>query len=174
MKKTKRKKIGTGKAVLLCAVLMSILLGNGQMVKAESNLGEKLVVEEPIEFVDNEGNVMAIFIPYSEDNPAPTGFEKATSHYVDVELSGGNYGYLDNIYSLKHGDKIDFNITISPQASSYIGLYNRNTGLCGFPSESLSSTGWNGNLVVNGDGKYSLAFDNVSNIKARYTGTYTL
>ena len=75
---------------------------------------------------------------------------------------------------LKHGDKIDFNITISPQASSYIGLYNRNTGLCGFPSESLSSTGWNGNLVVNGDGKYSLAFDNVSNIKARYTGTYTL
>ena len=50
------------------------------MVKAEANLGEKLVVEEPIEFVDNEGNVMAIFIPYSEDNPAPTGFEKATSH----------------------------------------------------------------------------------------------
>ena len=65
MKKTKRKKIGTGKAVLFCAVLMSILLGNGQMVKAEANLGEKLVVEEPIEFVDNEGNVMAIFIPYS-------------------------------------------------------------------------------------------------------------
>ncbi len=54
--------------MLLCAVLMSILLGNGQMVKAEANLGEKLVVEEPIEFVDNEGNVMAIFIPYSPDS----------------------------------------------------------------------------------------------------------
>ena len=59
------------KAVLLCAVLMSVLLGNEQVAKAETGADEKLVVEEAIDFVDDEGNVMATFIPYSEDDPAP-------------------------------------------------------------------------------------------------------
>lgn len=173
MRKIEMEK-GTRKVVLLCAVLMGILLGNSQIVKAEIRADEKLVIEDAIDFIDDEGNVIATFTPYSEDDPAPAEFGKAVSHNVDVELGAGRSGYLENIYSLKHGDRIDFNITISPQASSQIGLYNRNTGLFGFPTGSLSSTGWNGYLTVNGDGRYSLAFDNLSNVRARYKGTYTL
>lgn len=151
-------------------VLTGILLGSGQTAKAE----EKMYVEGAVDFVDEEGNVMATFIPYSEDDPAPSDLGRATSYPVDVKVGGYRSGYLSNIYELKHGHRIDTSISISPQVSSNIGLYNRDTKVYGFPEGGLSSSGWYGYIVVNGDGKYSLAFRNNSDTEATYKGTYSL
>ena len=78
------------------------------------------------------------------------------------------------MFVLKDGHRIDLNIVINPQVSSNIGLYNHVTGKYGWPAGGLSSSVWNGYIIVNGDGDYSLAFCNNTNITTTYKGTYTL
>lgn len=162
------------KAVLLCAVLMSVLLGNEQVAKAETGADEKLVVEEAIDFVDDEGNVMATFIPYSEDDPAPDKPGRTTTHSVNFTVFAYEKCCSSRVFVLKDGHRIDLNIVINPQVSSNIGLYNHVTGKYGWPAGGLSSSVWNGYIIVNGDGDYSLAFCNNTNITTTYKGTYTL
>lgn len=170
MKKIKVKRTKIAKIALASVILTGIFGGSCQTAKAE----EKMHIEGAVDFVDAEGNVMATFIPYSEENPAPSELKRATAYQVDVKLGGHLNGYLSNIYELEHEHRIDTNISINPNASSNIGLYNRDTKIYGFPAGGLSSVGWNGYIVVNGNGKYSLAFSNNSDTEVTYKGSYSL
>ena len=42
-----------------------------------------------------------------------------------------------NMITIPDGDEISMNITISPQVSSNVGLYNHNTQTYGWPKASL-------------------------------------
>lgn len=127
-----------------------------------------------VEKEEINGEVMAVFTPYSETNPAPDELVKSTRVNVGFSLEGYHQGYLSNQYNLNDGDEISMNITISPQVSSNVGLYNHNTQTYGWPAGGLSSSGWYGVLTVSGNGKYSMAFKNNSNTTANYSGSYTL
>lgn len=169
----KKRVLTFGKATLITAVVIGVLLGNFQIVNASGKEEEIAETEEAIEITDENGEVMAIFIPYSENNPAPSEFTRATEVSVNTSLEGYKRGFLSNIYSFNDGQRIQLNITISPQVSSNIGLYNRNTDSFGFPAGGLSSSGWYGTLEVVGSGRYSLAFQNNSGTTTTYKGSYS-
>lgn len=162
------------KTVMYCLVVMSILLGNSQVVKAENKIEEISYMEGTVDFVDEDGNVIATYIPYSEENQEPSKLGRSSTYPVDVSLGGYSVGYLSNIYSLNRGNRIALNIVIDPQVTCTIGLYNRNTEQYVFPAGGVSSAGWTGYLIVNSDGRYSLAFENQSNISTTFKGTYSL
>lgn len=170
MREIRVKRTKIAKIALACAVLAGVFCGSCQTARAE----EKMHVEGAVDFVDEEGNVMATFIPYSEEDPAPGDLGRATTHSVNVKVGGHLIAYASNIYELEDGHRIDTNISIDPQVSSNIGLYNRDTKQFGWPAGGLSSLGWYGYIVVNGDGKYSLAYRNNSDIETTYKGSYSL
>jgi len=124
-------------------------------------------------YASENGEVMAIFTPYSESNPAPSKLARDTKVNVNCSVPGRQQGYLSNIYYFSGGQKLQLNITINPQVSSNVGLYNRDTNSFGFPEGGLSSSGWYGTLEVSNSGRYSLAFRNNSGTTANYTGSYT-
>ena len=131
-------------------------------------------VQNVVEFIDGEGNVIATFTPYSETDPAPSELQRTTTYIVDVQLGGNMSGALGNVYTLSDGHRIDLNITIDPQVSCNIGLFNNDSNVFGFPAGGLSSSGWYGYITVHGDGRYSLAFKNNSSTTTTFKGTYTL
>lgn len=170
MREIRVKRTKIAKIALACAVLAGVFCGSCQTARAE----EKMHVEGAVDFVDEEGNVMATFIPYSEEDPAPSEFGRATSYKVDFAVNGYDKFCVIRVFELKHGHRIDTNITIDPQVSSNIGLFNHTTGTYGWPAGGLSSSGWYGYIIVNGDGHYSLAFMNNTPSETTYKGTYTV
>lgn len=170
MKYENKKKLLSG--VLAVMMVMGLLVGEIPTVNAAEKTEAITAAEDTIEFLDENGKVMAIFTPYSETNPAPASLD-ATAN-VNVSLAGNLSGYLSNQYTLSNGTNITLNISISPQVSSNVGLYDRNTKTYGWPAGGLSSSGWYGTLTVAYDGTFSLAFKNNSSTTANYTGTYSL
>lgn len=159
--------------VIVSMLMVITILGvTGYNVYARQPFEEFAHVEKNIEFLDENGEVMAVFTPYSSNDIRKKGLLR-TGVNVNCSLSGGTSGYLSNIYTLNDGRNISLNITINPQASSNIGLYNHNTGSYGWPAGGLSSSGWYGTLTVSGNGRYSLAFKNNSSITTNYTGSYS-
>lgn len=65
------------KMVVFCKMALTIVLvagmffGNYQMVNAGGKTDEIAETSEAVEFVDENGEVIAVFTPYSENNPAP-------------------------------------------------------------------------------------------------------
>lgn len=169
-----QKKKNVLKGVLAAVMVMGVFIGKLPNVQAAETTELITLTEDVIEFIDESGEVMAVFTPYSETNPAPDGLLKSTSVSVNFSLGGNRQGYLSNKYDLNGGDKISTSISISPQVSSNIGLYNHDTGEYGWPTGGLSAYGWFGDLTVSSNGKYSMAFRNNSSTTANYSGSYTL
>ena len=169
-----RKKKNVLKGMLATVMAMGVFIGGFPIVKAAETTESITLTEDVIEFVDENGEVMAVFTPYSETNLAPDGLTKSTTVSVNCSLDGYHQGYLSNKYDLNDGDKINMDITISPQVSSNIGLYDHNAQQYGWPAGGLSSNGWYGVLTVSGSGKYSMAFKNNSGTATNYSGSYTL
>lgn len=157
--------------VALLAVL-SVFMVSSDKVFASGKAETFAHTEKNIAIVDENGEVMAIFTPCS---PSEARKNRLLRTGVNVNCSLGGYtsGYLANIYTLNDGHNISLNITINPQASSNIGLYNHDTGSYGWPAGGLSSSGWYGTLTVSGKGRYSLAFKNNSSTSTNYSGSYS-
>lgn len=153
---------------------LGLFIGEFPIVEAAETFESIIVDNSPVKFVDENGEVIAVFTPYSETNPAPDSLTKSVLMDVNVNLNAYTQGYLSNKYNFNVGDQIGLNIRISPNAQSSVGLYDRNTNSFSYPVDSGSATGWNGTLTVGKAGLYSLAFINESAVTANYSGTYTL
>lgn len=169
-----RTKKNLKKGMLAAVMAVGLFVAEFPVVKAAEKTELINVVQNEIKFVDEHGEVMAVFTPYSETNPAPDGLTKSTLISVGFSLPGNNQGYLSNKYDLKDRDKISLNISISPQVSSNVGLYNHDKHEYGWPEGGLTSYGWYGDLTVYGSGTYSMAFRNNSGTTAEYSGSYTV
>ncbi len=169
----------TKKFALISACALSVFIFNGQEANAqETNVEEKInpetVVKDEgtVEFLDENGNVMAIYTPYSETNPAPS-IQPRYSGSVDWTVGWGWYSGSSR-FELNSNNKIDLNISISPSASSNIGLYDVNNHTYGWPSDGGSSTGWYGTIQPGYTGNFSIAIANNTEKTVHYDGTFTV
>lgn len=116
---------------------------------------------------------MAVFIPYSVDNPPPISMRRGIySINKDITAYGTATGATSFYLTTSSGISLD--IVIKPQVSSNIGLYDISTGKYGFPAGGLSSSGWNGVLKPSYNGTFSIAIRNNSSQTANYSGTITV
>lgn len=170
----RKKKNNILKGMLAMIMALGLFIGEFPIVEAAETSESIIVDNSPVEFVDENGEVIAVFTPYSETNPAPDYSTRSTKINVNVSYEPYTRGHLSNKYTFYDGDQIGLNIKITPNAQSSIALYNHNTNTYGHPAGGDSATGWYGTLTVSGTGSYSMAFFNESAVKATYSGYYTL
>ncbi len=156
------------KLILELLVVSLFLFSFGQSVVAQ----ETEITQHPIEFINESGEVMAVFIPYSSENPPPFTSTRATTYNIDADVEGNHYGRGTSSLNLSSSSVIQCNITIDPQVSSNIGLYDTSTGEFGFPAGGLSSSGWFGTLSPSYSGTFNIAFRNNSSQTTNYSGWF--
>lgn len=166
------------KKLLVAFLVMGIFSASYQKAYArESNVMEAISFEndsnsEIVNLYDNDGNIMAVYIPYSTSNPAPDVIPRYSAN-IDWNVGNGCYRG-ESCFAMNTNTKVDVNITITPNASSKIGLYDNDSHEYGFPSGSESSTGWHGTIVPSRAGNFSIAICNNTNEKVNYKGIYSV
>lgn len=164
------------KVALICTFAFGILVFNKQTLFAQEANFERISTAsketDSIEIVDENGNVMAIYTPYSETNPAPTIMPRYAAN-IDWNIGKGSHRGSSQ-FNMNTNTKINVAIKISPNASSNIGLYDCESGVYGYPATSESTTGWNGTITPSRSGLYSIAIRNNTNGTVNYKGTFSL
>ena len=102
---------------------------------------------EVYELLDDNGNFMGYYEPYSETNPEPVKTARYTAN-INWEIPAGKYSYGENQYTLSSGSKIQVSI----------------------------SQRWKGTVVLGNisSAVYSFGIENASSVTITYTGSYSL
>lgn len=101
------------------------------------------------ELIDDNGNIIGYFEPYSDINPAPSSqIIPRYASLVDVTVAARDTVVGSNQYSLQAGDEMQLDISQSTEGKSYL------TGI-----ETAT---------------YSFGIENASSKEITYSGTYSL
>lgn len=174
-----------GKALFIAIVLCStVLLTNTPTLHAqasffdlEQEISEKRSAGITVyELYTDDGEIMGYFEPLTDANIMAIAAYAATSSYNwDLNIPSKTSAKGDNVYSFVKGDTISINISQNPSGTgyaSYVGLYDRDNGVYGFPENGATTTGWiNGILTVGYSGHFSFAIKNASDYTIHYQGT---
>ena len=149
-------------------------MANAQEINGEEKINTETISKEDgvVRFLDEDGNVMAIYTPYSETNPAPS-IQPRYSGNIDWTVPWGWY-VGSSQFELNTNSRIDLNISISPSASSNIGLYDTKNDRYGWPEGGESTTGWHGTMAPNYEGNFKIAIANNTDKVVTYKGTFTV
>lgn len=182
-----KKVIQTCKTILIAAVLCpTVLLASAPTVHAqessfdlEQEISEKRAAGITVyELYTDDGDIMGYFEPLTEANVmAMAGYAAKSSSSWNLDIPAKASAKGDNVYSFVKGDTITVNISQNPSGTgyaSYVGLYDRDNGVYGFPESGATTTGWvNGLLTVGYSGHFSFAIKNASDYTIHYQGTYS-
>ena len=121
---------------------------------------------EVYELLDDNGNFMGYYEPYSETNPEPVKTARYTAN-INWEIPAGKYSYGENQYTLSSGSKIQVSISQSQTGTSYLTFRFTNTKV---------TNGWKGTVVLGNisSAVYSFGIENASSVTITYTGSYSL
>lgn len=174
------------KAILIAAMLCStIILTNTSTIHAQ---GSSISLEQEItqkraagitiyELYTDDGKIMGYFEPLTGTNIMAMARYAASSYNWNLDIPSKTSAKGDNVYSFVKGDTISINISQNPSGTgyaSYVGLYDRDNGVYGFPESGATTTGWiNGILTVGYSGHFSFAIKNASDYTIHYEGTYS-
>lgn len=150
---------------VICFLLsIAFLFGNSQAVNAAG------ASFETITFKDDEGKIIAVFIPDDQI------IQARYSSNIDWSVEGYHTVHGENQYTLADGDKININISIDPSGkSSTLGLWDVTNKKYIFTDDGTSTTGWNGTLKIVGEkAVLSLAIRNNTGSTVKYKGSYSL
>ena len=121
---------------------------------------------EVYELLDDNGNFMGYYEPYSETNPEPVKTARYTAN-INWEIPAGKYSYGENQYTLSSGSKIQV---------SYLTFQNRTSNSSLRFTNTKVTNGWTGTVVLGNisSAVYSFGIENASSVTITYTGSYSL
>ncbi len=132
---------------------------------------------EVYELIDENGNMVGYFEPYSDSNPAPSStiMPRYTS-LIDITVAAGDTVVGSNQYALQAGDEIQLDISQDIEGKSYLRFKNRDTNSYIRFLKTQTTNGWQGTLHLTGieSASYSFGIENASSKEITYSGTYSL
>ncbi len=130
---------------------------------------------EVYELLDDNGNFMGYYEPYSETNPEPVKTARYTAN-INWEIPAGKYSYGENQYTLSSGSKIQVSISQSQTGTSYLTFQNRTSNSSLRFTNTKVTNGWKGTVVLGNisSAVYSFGIENASSVTITYTGSYSL
>lgn len=130
---------------------------------------------EVYELLDDNGNFMGYYEPYSETNPEPVKTARYTAN-INWEIPAGKYSYGENQYTLSSGSKIQVSISQSQTGTSYLTFQNRTSNSSLRFTNTKVTNGWTGTVVLGNisSAVYSFGIENASSVTITYTGSYSL
>lgn len=130
---------------------------------------------EVYELLDDNGNFMGYYEPYSETNPEPVKTVRYTAN-INWEIPAGKYSYGENQYTLSSGSKIQVSISQSQTGTSYLTFQNRTSNSSLRFTNTKVTNGWTGTVVLGNisSAVYSFGIENASSVTITYTGSYSL
>ena len=130
---------------------------------------------EVFELLDDNGNFMGYYEPYSETNPEPVKTARYTAN-INWEIPAGKYSYGENQYTLSSGSKIQVSISQSQTGTSYLTFQNRTSNSSLRFTNTKVTNGWKGTVVLGNisSAVYSFGIENASSVTITYTGSYSL
>ena len=130
---------------------------------------------EVYELLDDNGNFMGYYEPYSETNPEPVKTARYTEN-INWEIPAGKYSYGENQYTLSSGSKIQVSISQSQTGTSYLTFQNRTSNSSLRFTNTKVTNGWKGTVVLGNisSAVYSFGIENASSVTITYTGSYSL
>ena len=130
---------------------------------------------EVYELLDDNGNFMRYYEPYSETNPEPVKTARYTAN-INWEIPAGKYSYGENQYTLSSGSKIQVSISQSQTGTSYLTFQNRTSNSSLRFTNTKVTNGWKGTVVLGNisSAVYSFGIENASSVTITYTGSYSL
>ena len=102
---------------------------------------------EVYELLDDNGNFMGYYEPYSETNPEPVKTARYTAN-INWEIPAGKYSYGENQYTLSSGSKIQVSISQSQTGTSYLTFQNRTSNSSLRFTNTKVTNGWKGTVVL--------------------------
>ena len=126
--------------------------------------------------IDENGDFMGYYEPYSEHNPEPMIMPRYASN-VNWTIKAGRYDYGVNQYTLGAGMKMNVNISQSRTGTSYLTFQNRTSNSSLRFTNTKVTNGWNGTITFGpsvSTALYSFGIENASANTITYTGTYSL
>jgi len=129
---------------------------------------------EVYELLDDNGNFMGYYEPYSETNPEPVKTARYTAN-INWEIPAGKYSYGEN-HTLSSGSKIQVSISQSQTGTSYLTFQNRTSNSSLRFTNTKVTNGWKGTVVLGNisSAVYSFGIENASSVTITYTGSYSL
>lgn len=137
-------------------------------------LAKKEAGLEVYEIISEDGTVWGYYEPYSESNPRP--ILQNAIYNLDWTLPANYTGWGD-VLALEKGTIINLDISQDPSGASfasYIGLRDDDTGKIAIISNSITTNGWTGTIVVGYTGNFNLAIENASSVPITYTGKFSI
>lgn len=130
---------------------------------------------EVYELLDDNGNFMGYYEPYSETNPEPVKTARYTAN-INWEIPAGKYSYGENQYTLSSGSEIQVSISQSQTGTSYLTFQNRTSNSSLRFTNTKVTNGWKGTVVLGNisSAVYSFGIENASSVTITYTGSYSL
>jgi len=118
---------------------------------------------EVYELLDDNGNFMGYYEPYSETNPEPVKTARYTAN-INWEIPAGKYSYGENQYTLSSGSKIQVSISQSQTGTSYLTFQNRTSNSSLRFTNTKVTNGWKGTVVLGNisSAVYSFGIENAS------------
>lgn len=129
------------------------------------------------ELIDDNGNIIGYFEPYSDINPAPSSqIIPRYASLVDVTVAAGDTVVGSNQYTLQAGDEMQLDISQNTEGKSYLRFKNRDTNSYIRFLNTQTTNGWHGTLHLTGieTATYSFGIENASSKEITYSGTYSL
>ncbi len=126
---------------------------------------------EPVEIVDENGNIMGIFTPFSATNPPP----RMTRYTANINwtLESWEMAAGGSQFGLTTSSKVSLNISFPSGANSGFGLYDRDSETYGWAK--WTSDGYiGGTITPSYSGQFSIAICNNTQNKVTYTGSFTV
>ncbi len=131
---------------------------------------------EVYELLDENGQFIGYYEPYSESNPAPMKMARYGSN-INWTIKSGKYVYGVNQYTLSAGKKMNVNIAQSRTGTSYLTFHNRTSNSSLRFTNTKVTNGWNGTVTFGASmstAVYSFGIENASANTITYTGSYSL
>ena len=130
---------------------------------------------EVYELLDDNGNFMGYYEPYSETNPEPVKTARYTAN-INWEIPAGKYSYGENQYTLSSGSKIQVSISQSQTGTSYLTFQNRTSNSSLRFTNTKVTNGWKGTVVLGNKSTAvnSFAKENASTVTITNTPTYRI
>ena len=121
---------------------------------------------EVYELLDDNGNFMGYYEPYSETNPEPVKTARYTAN-INWEIPAGKYSYGENQYTLSSGSKIQVSISQSQTGTSYLTFQNRTSNSSLRFTNTKVTNGWKGTVVLGNisSAVYSFGIENASSVQ---------
>lgn len=174
------------KSIAIIGMAALMLFMNFQPAMAKENVTDSVIQEfiekkekglDVYELLDEAGNIIGYYEPYSETNSEPNeGIMPLYSSTINWTIGAGRYKYGTNQYTLSSGDTINVKIEQSRTGKSYLTFQNRDTNSSLRFEKTETDDGWNGTIKLAGINKavWSFGIENASDNTITYSGTYDL